>query len=75
MLKESILLAGSLFIPDHVRSAVARAHFPVTDDNDDSEGGDLVPHGLGSKRGWLPFEHVQWALAQPQPLQKSKSQA
>ena len=37
------LLAGNMFIPDHVRS-VARAHFTGADDNDDSEGDDLVPY-------------------------------
>ena len=67
------LLAGNTFIPDHVRSAVARAHFADTDENEDSEEGDLVPYGLGSKRGWLPFDHVQWALAQSHPFKSQEA--
>ena len=53
------LLAGNMFIPDHVRSALARAHFTGAIVNDNSEGDDLVPYGLGSKRGWLPSDHVK----------------
>ena len=67
------LLAGNMFIPDHVRSAVARAHFTGADDNDDNEGDDLVPYGLGSKRGWLPSDHVQWALVQPHPFKNQEA--
>ena len=73
LLKESICWRSSLFIPDHVRSAVARAHFTETDDNDNNEDGDVVPYGLGSKRGWLPFDHVQWALAQPHPFKSQEA--
>ena len=67
------LLAGNMFIPDHVRSAVARAQFTGADDNDDSEGDDLVPYGLGSKRGWLPSDHVQWALVQQHPFKNQEA--
>ena len=67
------LLAGNVFIPDHVRSAVARAHFTGADDNDDREGDDLVPYGLGSKRGWLPSDHVQWALIQQHPFKNQEA--
>ena len=58
------LLAGNMFIPDHVRSAVARAHFTGAIVNEDNVCDDFVPYGLGSKRGWLPSDHVQWALVQ-----------
>ena len=62
-----------MFIPDHVRSAVARAHFTDANDNEDSEGDDLVPYGLGSKRGWLPSDHVQWAIVQPHPFKNQEA--
>ena len=67
------LLAGNMFISDHVRSAVARAHFTCADDNDDSEGDNLVPYELGSKRGWLPSDHVRWALVQPHPFKNQEA--
>ena len=67
------LLASNMFIPDHVRSAVVCAHFTDADDNDDSEGDDLVPYGLGSNRGWLPSDHVQWALVQPHPFKNQET--
>ena len=67
------LLAGNMFIPDHVHSAVARAHFTGVGNGDNSEGDDLVPYGLGSKRGWLPSDHVQWALAQQHPFKNQEA--
>ena len=72
-IEEVDLLAGNMFIPDHVRSAVARAHFTGADDNDDNEGDDLVPYGFGSKRVWLPSDHVQWALVQPHPFKNQEA--
>ena len=62
------LLAGNMFSLDHVRSAVARAHFTGAIVNDDSEGDDFVPYGSGAKRGWLPSDHVQWALDPTTPI-------
>ena len=34
---------------------------------------DLVAYGLGSKRGSLPSDHVQWALVQPHPFKNQEA--
>ena len=47
--------------------------FTGADDNEDSEGDDLVPYGLGSNRGWLPSDRVQWALVQPHPFKNQEA--
>ena len=67
------LLAGNMFIPDRDRSAVAPAHFTGATVNEDNVSDDLVPYGLGSKCGWLPSDHVLWALVQPHPFKDQET--
>ena len=53
--------------------AVPRAHFTGAVVNEDNVDDDLVPHGLGSKRGWLPSDHIQRALVQPHPFKNQET--
>ena len=41
--------------------------------NEDNVSDDLVPYGLGSKCGWLPSDHVQWAFVQPYPFKDQET--
>ncbi|CAK0818488.1 unnamed protein product [Prorocentrum cordatum] len=59
------LLAGNLFLPDQVSSAVACVHSGDADNVGDDEGDDFAPDWLGSKRGRSPDDLIQKALAQP----------